>query len=261
MAHPALGRAKRTLKTTALPLLHAGNQVECPVCQGRFARFAGRYCPRCQSPERQRFLWMYLEHTGILDPELAVLHIAPEAAYRERLRHRPVYVAGDLNPEGLGDGLRKLDVTDLPFPDGTFDRAIVNHVFEHVPDDRKAMSELHRVLKPGGRLIAQHPVKPERVITDEDPSVTDERERIRRFGQRDHVRAYGQDIDDRLRGAGFKVRRGGLRVAAQAASLYGLERRRMLAWQVIHDCSKPHRAPRPDMPRASPCHPQLPSGR
>ena len=45
------------------------------------------------------------------------------------------------------------DSMAMPFNDGTFDAAICNHVYEHVPDPGKLMSEIKRVLKPGGLLL------------------------------------------------------------------------------------------------------------
>jgi len=203
MANRALRAAQRTAQQAVLPRLLAGDEVECPVCESEFRRFAGRICPRCLSPERQRLVWLYLASTGIEDPSLAVLHLAPEPPYRDRLKNRPTYVAGDLDP---GEhGVEKLDATALPFEEGAFDRVIVNHVLEHIPDDRRAIAEFHRVLKPGGRLITQHPVDWDLDRTDEDPSITDPGERVRRFNQRDHVRVYGRDFEDRLREPGFSV--------------------------------------------------------
>ena len=45
----------------------------------------------------------------------------------------------------------------LPFADNTFDAIVAAEVLEHLPDDRQAMSELVRVLKPGGRLAVTVP--------------------------------------------------------------------------------------------------------
>jgi len=45
----------------------------------------------------------------------------------------------------------------LPFADGSFDLAVSNTVFEHVEDLEAALSEIHRVLRPGGRLVAFFP--------------------------------------------------------------------------------------------------------
>ncbi len=46
------------------------------------------------------------------------------------------------------------DVQELPFADGEFDCAVAAWMLYHVPDVQKAIAELARVLKPGGRLVA-----------------------------------------------------------------------------------------------------------
>ena len=97
----------------------------------------------------------------------------------------------------------QMDITRIQFPDDTFDVIYCSHVLEHVPEDRQAMREFHRVLKPGGWTVLQVPVTVD--VTFEDPTVTDPAERKRLFGQNDHVRRYGPDYRDRLVGAGFTV--------------------------------------------------------
>jgi ubiquinone/menaquinone biosynthesis C-methylase UbiE len=47
-----------------------------------------------------------------------------------------------------------IDAQSIPYPDGTFDAVIANHMLYHVPDRPKALAEIRRVLKPGGRLYA-----------------------------------------------------------------------------------------------------------
>ena len=70
---------------------------------------------------------------------------------------------------------------------------ICNHVLEHVPDDRKAMREIFRVLKPGGFAILRfQPIIPWNKPY-EDPSITDPAEREKHFRQKDHYRLYGKD--------------------------------------------------------------------
>jgi SAM-dependent methyltransferase len=51
----------------------------------------------------------------------------------------------------VGNALR------LPFGDESFDRVIASEVLEHIPDDTKAMSEIARVLKPGGTMAVTVP--------------------------------------------------------------------------------------------------------
>lgn len=99
----------------------------------------------------------------------------------------------------------KANILDLPFEDDSFDIILCNHVLEHIEDDTKAISELYRVLKPGGMGIFQIPQDLSLEKTYEDFNITSAEERKEHFGQYDHVRVYGKDYFDRLRKVGFKV--------------------------------------------------------
>jgi len=148
--------------------------------------------------------WVFFHtKTNLFDGKpKTMLHFAPERAFQGKLRHIPnlTYVSADLL---VGRADVALDITQLPFRDDAFAIIYCSHVLEHVPDDRKAMRELHRVLHPAGWAVLQVPITAER--TYEDPSITDPKERERVFGQHDHVRRYGPDYVDRLEEAGFKV--------------------------------------------------------
>jgi ubiquinone/menaquinone biosynthesis C-methylase UbiE len=97
----------------------------------------------------------------------------------------------------------KMDITNINYPDQYFDVIFCNHVLEHVQDDRKAMREFYRTLKSNGWAILTVPISTE--VTFEDPTIVEPAERLRVFGQKDHVRRYGRDFVDRLRDAGFNV--------------------------------------------------------
>ncbi|GAA4315598.1 hypothetical protein GCM10023164_11780 [Christiangramia aestuarii] len=112
------------------------------------------------------------------------------------------YTTTDLNSP-LADV--KADICDLPFKNESFDFILCNHVLEHIPDDRKAMEEIYRILKPGGTAILQIPQDLKRAKTFQDDSITDPEERAKIFGQYDHVRVYGRDYFDKLRKVGFQV--------------------------------------------------------
>ena len=101
----------------------------------------------------------------------------------------------------------KLDIQDTGLPDGCFDVIVCNHVLEHVDDFRKALKEMYRILRPGGAFICSFPMDPKIELLDEDPSVQTEAERIRRFGQNDHLRVFGMKADQFLTEAGFEVER------------------------------------------------------
>ncbi len=96
-----------------------------------------------------------------------------------------------------------MDIHDIQYPDDVFDVIYCSHVLEHVADDRQAMREFYRVLKPNGWAILMVPITADK--TFEDPFLTDPAERLRLFGQEDHVRRYGPDFADRIQEAGFRV--------------------------------------------------------
>lgn len=49
------------------------------------------------------------------------------------------------------------DIAAMPYPAGSFDLVIMNEVIEHVPDEQRALAEVARVLRPGGRLLIMAP--------------------------------------------------------------------------------------------------------
>ena len=161
--------------------------------------------PSTLSLERHRLLWLFLkQYTNFFTDRLKVLHFAPEQAFYKRFRTQSnlEYVTTDLNSP-LADV--KADICNLPFENESFDVILCNHVLEHIPNDKKAMEELYRVMKKGGWGVFQIPQDLSRDTTFEDDAITDKKERAKIFGQYDHVRIYGQDYFDKLRAVGFDV--------------------------------------------------------
>jgi SAM-dependent methyltransferase len=208
-------------------LFSLGIRFECPFCHWRFRRlrWAGfdypvlkemdvvgaichpdDVCPRCMSNARERLVYCYLrDRTSMFSGGLKVLHIAPEPHLEQALRRVPgiQYVSGDLAKTRVSV---RLNVMQLPFSDDAFDLIICNHVLEHVEDDQVAMRELYRVLRPRRPALLQVPIGRALRETLEDPTAVSEGERIRRFGQRDHVRLYAAgNYLHRLEKAGFRV--------------------------------------------------------
>ncbi|PIF00325.1 MAG: SAM-dependent methyltransferase [Maribacter sp.] len=192
-----------------------GNKYTDPIDGKRFRAFLpygygnprdNVLSPSTLSLERHRLLWLFIKkETDFFTARLKVLHFAPEQAFYKRFRNlgNLEYTTTDLNSP-LADV--EADICDLPFTDNTYDVILCNHVLEHIPDDKKAMRELYRVLKPGGWGIFQIPQDLDREHTFEDDSITDQKERARIFGQYDHVRIYGRDYFDKLRNIGFEVK-------------------------------------------------------
>ncbi len=198
-------------------LFYRGRGVECPVCGAKYRKFLpygyvqsrpNALCPHCLSLERHRLLWLYLtRETDLLQRFPRTLHIAPEVCILRHLKPHfaacpKQYVTADLESP-LAD--LHFDVQDTQLPDESFDVLICNHLLEHVADDRQALRELYRILKPGGWGILLSPVDPAYAHTYEDDTITDPAERTRIFGQYDHRRIYGADYADRLRDAGFEA--------------------------------------------------------
>lgn len=181
-----------------------GDKYRCPLCERGYSRFPGGMCPGCGSYDRHRILWLYLLHLreeGCVKLAGRMVHVAPESGLARQFKRHFDYLSVDLGP---GRAMETADVTRLRFPGNHFDAIVCNHVLEHVPDDRRAMSELYRVLKPGGWASLHVPLSG-LPTTDEDANVTDPQERLRRFGQEDHVRLYGWDYLTRLSEVGFRV--------------------------------------------------------
>lgn len=152
-------------------------------------------------------IWLWMERsTELFANRPRLLHIAPEVSlmrYFKRLyRGTDRYITADLESP-LAD--MHFDVQNIPMEDASVDVIICNHLLEHIEDDARALSELYRVMRPGGWGIMLVPEDRSRAATFEDDSITDAEERTRLFGQYDHRRVYGRDYDDRLRAAGFDV--------------------------------------------------------
>lgn len=95
----------------------------------------------------------------------------------------------------------KIDLRATPYADVSFNIVLCSHVLEHIPEDRLAMGEIHRVIKPGGIALIQVPIQAGK--TYEDSSIIDPNQRQIHFGQADHVRIYGLDIANRLNDEGL----------------------------------------------------------
>ncbi|HAP95586.1 class I SAM-dependent methyltransferase [Epilithonimonas hominis] len=195
-------------------LFFKGSNFTDPIDGKSYRKFLpygyGKQRPNALSPgtlslERHRQMWLYLQNeTNIFTHKLKVLHIAPEQEFLRKFKKMKnlEYTSADLFSPIVDV---KADIVDLPFEDNSFDVIICNHVLEHIVDDRKAMSELYRVMKSGGWGIVQVPMRNSLEKTYEDFTITDPKERQKHFGQYDHVRWYGMDYFDRLKSVGFET--------------------------------------------------------
>lgn len=198
------------------PILYAGNTYEDPINGKTYRKFlpygysgiAKRknvLSPGTMSLERHRLMWLYLkERTDFFTKEYKVLHIAPEQCFFKLFRAMKNldYTTGDYNSP-IADV--HFDLHKAPFEDNSFDVIFCNHVLEHVENAEQCMSELHRIMRPGGWGIFQVPIDYNNPVTYEDKSITDPVQREIHYWQKDHVRLFGMDYGNKLRAAGFEV--------------------------------------------------------
>ena len=201
----------RVLRRVPWRAIWDGTQrLDCGVCGWRgpsVARGANRrdrWCPRCKGRNRHRLIAWYLteKRPELLAPGKHFLHVAPERSLGGCFERIPglIYESCDVMRD---DVTHRIDLQREIVAEDVFDVILINHVMEHIQDDRAALRNLYRMLRPGGICVITVPIRPNGQPTDEDPSVTDPQERVRRFGQFDHVRYYGADLIDRIQEAGF----------------------------------------------------------
>jgi len=221
---------------------YRGDEFRCPVCGAELAAFkaggksylrmlrehgfiyplgaietfniAAYSCPSCDACDRERLYALYLDRVfSSPEPERCyrLLEFAPSPGLSRKLRRAPFldYRSADLYRNNVDD---RIDITDMrPYAVASFDAVLCSHVLEHVRDDRRAMRELHRVLRPDGFAIVMVPLVHGVDETNEDPAIDTPALRWKYFGADDHVRQYGKrDFSDRLAAAGFAVERLGI---------------------------------------------------
>jgi SAM-dependent methyltransferase len=183
----------------------------CPLCgnKSHFTPFgltprANAQCSICGSLERHRIAWLFLRRMTDLFAPLprVMLHVAAEKCLSKHLSKLPHLRYLPIDIKSTAAELR-IDITKMPYQNGSIDVTFCSHVLEHIDDDRKAMSEVRRTLSPRGWAVFIVPITASRTM--EDPSIRDPKQRTQIFGQWDHVRRYGPDFEGRLRESGFRV--------------------------------------------------------
>lgn len=212
----------------------------CPICEVESPSFLpegariNARCAHCKSLERDRFAWIFLkEKTDFFKNKKRLLHVAPEAALERKFSELLTsdYISCDINEE---KAMLQVDITQMQFSNESFDTIYCGHVLEHVIEDSKAMAEFFRVLTHGGWALITVPIYSE--STYEDFSITDPKERKKKFDQCDHVRKYGLDIIQRLERVGFEVE---LIHAQEILNADQLERMSLRKKDSVIFCKKP----------------------
>ena len=231
-------RLKRRLRLRP----YLGNQYQCPMCGVGLSRYkpigksywrdtkkfgsiyppsametfnvTALICPRCDASDRERLTAIFLQETfGTFDRQRSyrLLEFAPNEALPKLIKRYPfiAYRSADLSRKDVDE---RIDLTAMhSYADSSLDIILCSHVLEHIPDDRSAMREIARVLRPDGFAVLLVPLVIGVEDTHEDPSITSVALRWKYFGMGDHVRQYGKrDFLARLAGAGLRVEQLGI---------------------------------------------------
>lgn len=189
-------------------LFFRGDKYCCNICNRGLRKFiqvhdSDKLCPRCGSLARNRRLYDVLQK-GYLKKNNIVVDFSPSRnLYRVLKENENIkYISTDFAGEFLSD--QHYDINNIDLPDQSIDLIICYHILEHIDDDGRAISELHRILKIDGTCIIQTPFKEGDIY--EDPLIQSSEERLKHFGQTDHVRIYSvQGLKNRLSLSGFHV--------------------------------------------------------
>lgn len=194
--------------------LYIGNKYHCGCCNRQARKFLDKgnirrknaECPFCHSLERTRILYYYLRNElNIFEcqPTPVILHIAPEKGIFKHFKNfGKSYIDGDINPAYARN---IVDITSIPYPDDYFDLIICSHVLGHVPDEKKAIEEMYRVLKPCGIALVMTLLNQKDLPTYEDENISSPEERLIKYGERDLCRLHGNDMGVRLSIVPFRV--------------------------------------------------------
>jgi len=190
-------------------------KVQCNICQWEGRQFLSDswhehiFCPRCRLQVRQRLFMASLQYIeGFTFNEIItskrILHFAPEEIISLKIRDKAAhYATADLLRQ---DCDVKADMSNMPeIKNESYDVLIAFDVLEHVPDYQNALEEIHRVLSSKGMGIFTVPQKDNLSETFEDPTIITRKERLKHYGQWDHLRIFGDDFVEIVESKGFAV--------------------------------------------------------
>lgn len=210
-------------KTVILQIYTRFRYCYCPCCDSYFKSFApfpywerpelynpARYlnadnlviCPNCESSPRHRILvyWMQKHHDDFEGKR--ILHFAQEPCIRLWLRRNKI---ASKSADLYSKADVKMDIEDTGLADSSESVIICNHVLEHVKDYKRALRELHRILKDDGMILLSVPIDPSFNDVYEDLSILSDNGRREAFGQADHLRVFGNNTKELFESYNFDI--------------------------------------------------------
>ena len=188
----------------------------CPVCKKNsvFCDFGNPLrkkvqCSTCGSLERHRFLFFVYKIFFLnTNNKINLLHMSPETCLRNIIisNKNINYFCADLFPENFDClNCEKQDFTKTTYESNFFDVILSNQVLEHIEKEEECLLDMKRILKDSGVIIINIPFCSflEKTINSKPEDNEKIREKI--YGQKDHVRLYGNDVSKRFEDYGFFV--------------------------------------------------------
>ena len=155
-------------------------------------------CPHCGSIARDRFLYWCWTRRIPYSPTQRVLETSPrlDNRYRERMGKIVDYTASDYD-ESAHKAMIRLDLQKMDLADSSVDVVLTPHVLEHVPDTGLALSELFRVVAPGGSVMLMIPMPQGVTAPPREPEYHGDNTLV--------YWRFGWDLRTQLESAGFVV--------------------------------------------------------
>jgi len=189
-----------------IAIKYSGANYECNICNFKMSTFppsngANKICPKCGCLSRTRKLW------SLLETEVAhksILHFSPPKSISKKLKKiaKQNYITSDYEGEFQAD--KTYNIENIEVSSNSFDLIICYHILEHIENDSNAMSELYRILRPGGQCFLQTPFKTGETFEDKNAKTPEERLKV--YGQDNHVRIYSAiDLKRKLDKQGFST--------------------------------------------------------
>lgn len=200
--------ASEKIKNKLRVYFSKGNKVLCEICNWNGNGFFNGKCPKCNSLPRTRLIPFSLQHFGLIKTNLSILHIAPNLNEYNYVKNsfQNIKQYDRLNIRAVPHINMEQDITKTDIANNTYDLVIVWHVLEHIVDDKKAASEIYRILKPNGNLLMSVPIYPKgNMVTYEDTTIPYE-DYMKIHGHPDHCRSCGMDYYKRFEKVGFSTK-------------------------------------------------------
>ena len=202
LAAPSAGWWDSTAPVWKRPSRSEQRDRWCNVCRWTGSAFLGTAhtesaeCPQCESIARDRFLlWCFTSRSGKMRGTRVIETSSRLGGeYRAYMQRWFSYRTSDFDLSAHRGDIQ-LDLQQIELPAASVDVILTPHVLEHVPDTDRALSELFRVIAPGGRMYLQVPLTRGQTAAPTTPEFHDDNTPV--FWN------FGWDLTDRLRAAGF----------------------------------------------------------